>query len=110
MCCCSKQRARALTKGSSIAASARFSQSYTSPMDADCPTANVQPTLEDGATPSHCATDARERTLARDRARRRERLASETAWHSPGPSAHSADAKWRELIHCITRVFSTAVL
>ena len=51
-------------------------------MDAECPTANVQPTLEDGATPSassHCATDARERTLARDRARRRERLAAETA-------------------------------
>ena len=55
---------------------------FTKPMGAECPTANVQPTIEDGATPSassHCATDARERTLARDRARRRERLAAETA-------------------------------
>ena len=74
----STPRARALTRS----LPAQFSHRYSSPMDAECPTANVQPTFEDGATPSassHCATDARERTLARDRARRRERLASETA-------------------------------
>ena len=79
MCCCSTPRVRALTIGSS---SAQFSQSYSSPMDAECPTANVQPTIADGATPSgrsHCATDARTITLEKDRARRRERLASETA-------------------------------
>ena len=56
-----------------------------SPMDAECPAANVQPTFHDGATPSgssRCAresTEARDKRLARDRARRRERLASETA-------------------------------
>ena len=63
-------------------------------MDSECPTPNVQPTLDDGATPSAEAcdrtaatarsrasesTEARDRKLARDRARRRERLASETA-------------------------------
>ena len=53
-------------------------------MDSECPTPNVQPTLDDGATPSAEACDqraatARDRKLARDRARRRERLASETA-------------------------------
>ena len=63
-------------------------------MDSDCPTPNVQPTLDDGATPSAEAcdqtaatapsrasesTEARDRKLARDRARRREHLASETA-------------------------------
>ena len=56
-----------------------------SPMDAECPAANVQRTFHDGATPSgssRCAresTEAREKRLARDRAHRRERLASETA-------------------------------
>ena len=63
-------------------------------MDSECPIPNVQPTLDDGATPSAEAcdqtaatapsrasesTEARDRKLARDRARRRERLASETA-------------------------------
>ena len=63
-------------------------------MDSECPTPNVQPTLDNGATPSAEAcdqtaatapsrasecTEARDRKLARDRARRRERLASETA-------------------------------
>ena len=63
-------------------------------MDSECPTPNVQPSLDDGATPSAEAcdqraatarsrasesTEARDRKLARDRARWRERLASETA-------------------------------
>ena len=66
---------------------------YTS-MDSECPIANVQPTLDDGATPSAEAcdrrpatahsrasesTETRERRLARNRARRRELLASKTA-------------------------------
>ena len=74
MCCCRPPRARIFDRCQRSV--------FTKPMDAECPTANVQPTLEDGATrsaSSHCATDARERTLARDRARRRERLAAETA-------------------------------
>ena len=63
-------------------------------MDSECPIENVQPTLDDGATPSAEAcdrraatarsrafesTEGRERRLARDRARRRALLASETA-------------------------------
>ena len=63
-------------------------------MDSECPIANVQPTLDDGATPSAEAcdrrpatahsrasesTETRERRLARNRAHRREILASETA-------------------------------
>ena len=63
---------------------------YTS-MDSECPIANVQPTLDDGAAEA-CdrrpatarsraseSTETRERRLARNRARRRELLASETA-------------------------------
>ena len=61
-------------------------------MDSECPTPNVQPTLDDGATPSAEAcdqtaatapsrasesTEARDRKLARDRARRRERQTAE---------------------------------
>ena len=53
-------------------------------MDSECPIANVQPTLDDGATPSAEACDRRLRAqrpaseaLARDRARRRELLGSE---------------------------------
>ena len=98
MCCCSTPHARALTKGFAAPA-LQFSPSYTSPMDAECPTANVQPTLEDGATPSgssHCATDARERTLAWDHARRRERLASETA-----EERRSAQRRIRRCVYAI---------
>ena len=84
-------------------------------MDSECPTPNVQPSLDAGATPSAEAcdqraatarsrasesTEARDRKLARDRARRRERLASETAeekersYHAFSQRVHAGCLVW----------------